>query len=217
MKLRKDYFLDESMILFQDEDHFHFNTDTKLLAKFMRLKKDETILDIGTNNGALLLAADQEPVKELIGVEILKESSQVAEYNAKQFFKHPYKIMNQSIQEVELPLVDVIVCNPPFFKKEETNPNVKITMRQLGRIEENLTLEDLCFHANRLLKSNGRFYFVHRLNRLNDIFFNLHQNNFSVRNFQIAYDHRDHLAKSVLIEAIKESHCDCICKEALYI
>ena len=52
MKLRKDYFLDESMILFQDEDHFHFNTDTKLLAKFMRLKKDETILDIGTNNGA---------------------------------------------------------------------------------------------------------------------------------------------------------------------
>ncbi len=205
------------MPLFQEEEHFHFNTDTKLLAQFMRLKKDETILDIGTNNGAILLAADQEPVKKLIGVEILKESSEVAKLNAKEFFQHPYQIINQAIQDVEIAPVDVIVCNPPFFKKDETNPNVKITMRQLGRIEENLSLEDLCFHANRLLKSKGRFYFVHRLNRLNDIFSNLHQNNFSVRSFQIAYDHRDQLPKSVLIEAIKESHCDCICKEALYI
>lgn len=117
MKLRKDYFLDESMILYQDEDHFHFNTDTKLLAGFMHIKKDETVLDIGTNNGALLLAADQYPVKELIGVEVLKEASEIAQINAKQFFTHPYQIINQAIQEVEIGEVDVIVCNPPFLKR----------------------------------------------------------------------------------------------------
>ncbi len=217
MKLRKDYFLDESMILYQDEDHFHFNTDTKLLAGFMRIKKDETVLDIGTNNGALLLAADQYPVKELIGVEVLKEASEIAQMNAEQFFTHPYQIIHQAIQEVDIAEVDVIVCNPPFFKKAETNPNVQMNMRQLGRIEENLTLPDLCFHANRLLKSRGRFYFVHRPNRLNELFYYLNQNHFSVRGFQLAYDHRDSLPKSVLIEAIKESHCDCICKEALMI
>lgn len=92
-----------------------------------------------------------------------------------------------------------------------------MNMRQLGRIEENLTLPDLCFHANRLLKSRGRFYFVHRPSRLNELFYYLNQNHFSVRSFQIAYDHRDSLPKSVLIEAINESHCDCICKEALMI
>ena len=217
MTLRKDYLLDESMVLYQDEDHFHFNTDTKLLAQFMRIKRGDTVLDIGTNNGALLLAADRYPVKKLIGVEVLEESSKVAQLNADTFFQHPYEIINQRIQDVDLDAVDVIICNPPFFSKKETNPNVEMTMRQLGRIEENLTLEELVFHANRLLKTKGRFYFVHRFNRLNDIFKELEKNKFSVRDFRIAYDHRDQLAKSVLIEAIKESHCDCICSKPIYI
>lgn len=44
--------MDESLKLYQDKEHFRFNTDTKLLAKFVHLKKQERILDIGTNNAA---------------------------------------------------------------------------------------------------------------------------------------------------------------------
>ena len=57
--MRKDYFLREDLVLYQDQDAFCFNTDTKFLAHFMELRKNEVVLDIGTNNGALLLAADQ--------------------------------------------------------------------------------------------------------------------------------------------------------------
>ena len=42
--------MDENLKLYQDKEHFRFNTDTKLLAKFVHLKKQERILDIGTNN-----------------------------------------------------------------------------------------------------------------------------------------------------------------------
>ena len=47
--------MDENLKLYQDKEHFRFNTDTKLLAKFVHLKKQERILDIGTNNAALLV------------------------------------------------------------------------------------------------------------------------------------------------------------------
>ena len=70
--MRKDYFLREDLVLYQDQDAFCFNTDTKFLARFMELRKNEVVLDIGTNNGALLLAADQYPIQLMIGVEVLE-------------------------------------------------------------------------------------------------------------------------------------------------
>lgn len=91
--LRLDYFLDKERPLYQHPKHFHFNTDTKLLANFCAIRKGERILDIGCNNGALLYACDQYDVKELVGVEIFDEACLVARYNVEHFFKHPTKIV----------------------------------------------------------------------------------------------------------------------------
>ena len=209
MSLTLDYFI--------DKEHFRFNTDTKLLAQFVRLKKQERILDIGTNNGAILVYLDQFDVKELVGVEILEETSKVAQKNADMFISHPVKIVNSPIQEYEGSLFDVIVSNPPYFKMNANQQPEQLNFRHLGRMEENLTLEQLVFHANRLLKSYGRFYMVHRPNRLNEINQVLYANHFSIRNLQFAYDHRDNQVKSVLIEAIKESNCDMKVLKPIYI
>ena len=207
--IHKDYFIKEDIPIYQNRDHFCFNTDTKCLASFIKVKKKETMLDICTNNGALLIWLDQFNIDKLIGVEVLKESYEIACMNAEAFIKHECILINQPIQSVEIDAVDVIVSNPPFFPKKETNEHTIMTMRQLGRIEENLTLEELISNAHRLLKSNGRFYFVHRPSRLNYIFYYLLKYNFHVKTLQMVVDHRDHEVKSVLIEAIKESNCQC--------
>ena len=215
--IRKDYFIHKEIPIYQCKDHFCFNTDTKCLASFLKVKKNETIMDVGTNNGALLVWMDQFDCKELIGVEVLKDSYQVACKNRDEFIQHPCTLIHSPIQNVDIAPVDVIVSNPPFFPKKDTNENTIMTMRQLGRVEENLTLEELVFHVSRLLKSNGRFYFVHRPSRLNDIFQELLKNNFHVKTIQMVEDHRDHEVKSVLIEAIKESNCQCNILERMII
>ena len=207
--MRKDYFLTKDLVLYQDPDGFCFNTDTKFLARFMELRKNEVVLDIGTNNGVLLLAADQYPIQSMIGVEVLEEAAQLAQWNADTFFSHPTTILNQRIQDVQLDPVDVILSNPPYFQDEATNPQVKMNRRQMGRIEKNLTLAELIENANRLLKSNGRFYFVHRCNRLNEIVQCLFAHHFCIKHIQIAYTKEKQIAKTVCIEAIKEGHCDC--------
>ena len=217
MSLKLDYFIDENIQLYQDDEHFRFNTDTKLLAKFVSLKKQERVLDIGTNNAAILVYLDHFDVKELVGVEVLEETSKLAQKNVDTFIKHSCKIVNLPIQEYKDDLFDVVVSNPPYFKLNANQKPETMTYRHLGRMEENLTLEELVLHANRLLKSYGRFYFVHRPNRLNEINKVLYDNHFSIRNIQFAYDHRDNKVKSVLVEAIKESNCDMNVLEPIYI
>ncbi len=215
-ELQKDYFLSEDDVLFQHPDHFHFNTDTKLLANFIKIRKNDSVLDIGTNNGALLYAADKYPVRELVGVEIVEEACEVAQKNVETFFEHPAKIIHSRIQDYEGHPFDVVVSNPPYFRQKETNPHIQMTLRQFGRVEKNLTLDELVFHAARLLKSNGRFFLVHRPSRLNDIMIECFKNNFRIKTIQIAYDCHDH-AKTLLVEAIKEGTCDCTILSPIYI
>lgn len=216
-KIREDYFLDPNQPIYQREDMFHFNTDTKLLAGFMKIKKNETVIDVGTNNGALLLACDRYPVKKLIGVEVLEEACEIAKMNVDAFIKHPCEIINAPIQKVEIDPVEVIISNPPYFTQKETNPNIQMDFRQMGRVEINLTLDELIEHVARLLKSNGRFYMVHRPGRIQDIINACTKYNMGVKSIQIVYDHRDNEAKSLLIEAIKERKCQCKLLSPLYI
>lgn len=201
-----DWILNDNLKFYQHKKQFRANTDTRLLAEFMKIETGESILDIGCNNGALLLAADQKDVKCLYGVEILKEAYETALKN-KGFFSHPVLFFNEPVQKLELDsLMDVIICNPPYFPIKDTHPNTKLSLRQMGRIEMNLTLEEMVQHAHRLLKSKGRFYFVHRPERIQEICVCLSKFDFSVKNMQIVYDPRDNQAKSLLIEAIKEGN-----------
>ena len=55
-KLRIDYLqkhIDYKVV--QHEDMYHFNTDTCLLGEFIKINKNNKVLDVGTNNGALLV------------------------------------------------------------------------------------------------------------------------------------------------------------------
>ncbi|WP_296240163.1 methyltransferase [uncultured Faecalicoccus sp.] len=205
-KLQLDYFIDPDNQIYQHPEHFHFNTDSKLLANFMKIKQGERVLDVGCNNAALLSICDRQEVKELVGVEILQEPCEVARKNASSF-KHPVRIVHSSILDFKDEPFDVIISNPPYFPIQSTHEQTKMDLRQLGRIEINLTLQQLISCVSRLLKSNGRFYFVHRPNRLNEIAKNLYQHHMQIKTLQFAYD--QNVVKSVLIEAIKESNCDC--------
>ena len=67
MSLTLDYFIDEDLKLYQDPEHFRFNTDTKLLAQFVHLKKQERILDIGTNNGGKVRVGEGSSLFKYLG------------------------------------------------------------------------------------------------------------------------------------------------------
>ena len=48
MKMTYDYLPGTQIYLHQRKDMFRMNTDTALLGNFMKVKEDESVLDIGT-------------------------------------------------------------------------------------------------------------------------------------------------------------------------
>ena len=75
MNLKLDFLPNYPEIkLYQDKDMICINTDTMVLGEFLEVYRYDTILDIGTNNGSLLLYANRFSPKKLIWIDINKEA-----------------------------------------------------------------------------------------------------------------------------------------------
>lgn len=192
------------------------NTDTALLGQFMKVKENESVLDIGTNNGALLLYASQYTTGRLIGVEVQKEACEMADMNLKAQNIADYVIIHGNVCEVDCEPVDVVVCNPPYFKVTNDQQLNVSAFKRIARHECYLTLEQLCASASRLLKEKGRFYLVHRAERLVDICTELRKNALEVKTLQLIRDIENEQAHGVLVEAVKQAGVHCtVLKEKL--
>ncbi len=203
--MEKDYTLDyianTDTYVYQRKDMFRINTDTSLLALFMKIKANEKVLDVGTNNGALLLHASKSNASLLYGIDIQEEACAMANYNMEAFHIENAKIECVDFKDLKERNFDVIISNPPYFKCEQ-HRNEEPTMRNIARHEMYLCLETLIARVATCLQSNGRFYMVHRADRLVDIMALCHQHELMIKTLQIVYDQTDKEAKSVLIEAI---------------
>ena len=79
--LSNDYLPGTKMPIWQDPDMFRINTDTQLLGMFLRIRKGSRVLDIGTNNGALLLYAARLEPAELTGIDPQEKAVLLARRN----------------------------------------------------------------------------------------------------------------------------------------
>lgn len=232
-KLRKDWLIDPSCQFYQAPKHFCSNTDTALLAQFVKVPNGSRVLEIGCNNGALLCYLDRYAPSLLCGVEILEDPAKLAAFNCSQFIQHPWKIVNGDIRNLgvlkcqedldscslaslssSLQITDeqaadggfdVVCSNPPFFTLAESGQRDRCSLKDQGRIEYHLTLHELIENAARLMAANGRFFLVHRTDRLDEIMGECHQFGLHIRRMQMAVDERDGQTKSVLIEAAKRA------------
>ena len=62
----------------------------------------------------------------------------------------------------------------------------------------------MCKQAASTLQEKGRFYLVHRADRIGELMKELLQHRFGVRTLQFVYDQNKEEAITVLIEAIKD-------------
>ncbi len=196
--------------VFQSKTMFRINTDTHLLGEFITIRKNDRVLDIGTNNGALLLYASlSKRASELNGIDINEGAIEIAKKNLElnnltgNVFVQDAKTFYDERQ------FDCIICNPPFFNtKNTTLKNVNSLVKD-ARHEDCLTIEDMfrCFKRN--LKDNGRFYILHRANRLNDIYKSALANGFRITKLQMCYDKVRKDAICVLIEGKRSKIAEC--------
>lgn len=189
--------------LFQRKDMFRINTDTVLLSQYMTVKPGESVLDIGTNNGALLLAAAFKGAGALTGIDLHAEALALAEINLKRSQIVDAELILADICEFHHQPYDVIVCNPPYFKTPNIGSKNTSEWLRTARHEDRCTLKTLFAASGRLLKDKGRFYLVHRASRLAELFHELENSPLTCRKLRLVYDRRTARAGAVLMQLAK--------------
>lgn len=211
-----DYLNGTNLYLYQDKAMFRMNSDTAMLAQFMNIRKGDRVLDIGTNNGALLIAANQYQPSALFGVEIQPAAVELAKENLIHHNITNAQLLEGDVKAMKLPKVHVVVCNPPYFKHHETSAKNESEALRIARHEVYLTLETLSQKVSEALDEKGRFYMVHRADRLIDITCTLRQYRLEVRKIQFIFDEHKEEAVGVLIEAMKDAKANCHVLPPLY-
>lgn len=200
----RNYLHNTDIYLNQRRDMFRINTDTALLGEFLKCKEGDKVLDIGTNNGALLLYASTHHPSLLCGVDVFDEALELCKGNLEDNGITNYELYKTKVQDFQHEPFDVIFCNPPYFNNTEGSKmlNQNEFMR-VARHEVNLTMEELFESVSRLLIDKGTFYMVHRANRLNDIIVLSNKYNLGIINIKFIYDENNDEAVQILVEARK--------------
>lgn len=209
MKIVKNDLFDYGLEIFQDEEMFKFSLDSILLAEFVQLKSDtQSIVDFCTGNAAIPLILSTKTKCPIMGFEIQKRAYELA-YNSVSLnhlsdqIKVVHANLNEALEYLLPESVDIISCNPPFFKVNEGSYLNEVEEKAIARHEMTTNLDTIARTAKYLLKNKGVLYMVHRPERLMELAEVLKDYKFSVKRIQFIYSSFEKNAIMVLIKAVK--------------
>lgn len=200
-------FFQNGVSLQQNTEGFHLGTDSVVLADFVEIKKGMSVCDLGSGSGAvalMLLARDNS--LRLTGVEIQEPLARLAQSNAERSrLTDAFSVICGDLRNIRdlLPMgsFDCVVSNPPYFPAD--CPTAKDESTAIARTELLCTVEDLCKAAAWLLPTGGRFYLVHRPERLADLLCALRNHGLEVKKLQFVRHSHKSKRSLVLLQAVR--------------
>ncbi|AFS77197.1 methyltransferase small [Gottschalkia acidurici 9a] len=208
--------------IIQNKDWFCFGMDAVLLANYCDIKKNSTVVDLGTGTGIIpVLLCGKNEVKKIYAVEIQEEVAEMANRTVLlNNLEEKIEIVNidlkEAVEKLGVNKFDVVTSNPPYMNCGSGLQN-KQDKKTISRHEVKCDLEDVIKVASRLLKHNGKFFLVHRPNRIVDIFTLLRQYKLEPKNIRFIYPKVGERPNLVLIKSIKASKPDLKFEEPLYV
>ncbi len=160
----------------QDQAPFKVGTDGTLLGAWVNVANKRNILDVGTGTGLIaLMLAQRAPQSSIQAIELQSEAARQAAIN---FAQSPWEIsLHQTALQQFIPeeKIDVLVCNPPFFKPSSLSSDQG---KNLSRHSLSLDLEDLLSFSSQYLTKDGTLALVLPTERREDLHRYLEQFNF---------------------------------------
>lgn len=158
---------------YQYEEGYRYSIDSLLLSAFVQENKKELkLLEVGVGSGVIsVLLGKRLPNYEFYGFEVQEDLYNLAKEN---FELNHLKVrltlrdMKAEVPKEEYDFFDVLVSNPPFFKKGRgvLPPLEEVA---LAKHEISCRVEDLASLAKRVLKTKGDLYLIYPTNRLSEV------------------------------------------------
>lgn len=194
--------------IIQHPGRFCFGMDAVLLSSFVKVKKGEKVLDLGTGTGILpILLEAKNDGGRYTGLEIQPESADMARrsvaYNG---LEDKINIVTGDIKEAALIFgaasFEVVTVNPPYMIGEHGLKNQNKAL-YIARHEVLCTLEDILRESAKVLKVKGRLYMVHRPFRIPEILTKMCAAGIEPKRMRLVYPFADKEPNMVLIEGAK--------------
>ena len=145
---------------------FPLSTDSMLLAHFVRLRKNASVLDLGSGCGTLgLLLCGKDQTCTVTGLEITEDAHRAAVDNIRR------NGLSARLESICTDLRDLpaafagrfhcCVSNPPYFSGGPASQQTP-----LARRDDCCPPEELCRSAAKALQYGGDFYLVHKPEKL---------------------------------------------------
>lgn len=213
MNLRADERIDqlyaEDIQIIQSKEVFSFSLDAVLLANFPNIPKRGQIVDLCAGNGAVGLFVSRKTQAPITQIELQPRLADmgrrsIALNHLEQQVTMIEADLKNSFDFIAPDSVDLLLCNPPYFKELPTsrkNPNPHLA---IARHEIETNLDEVVRVASGLLKTNGRLAMVHRPDRFLNILDTFRHYHIAPKKLRFVYPKEGKEANILLVEGIKQ-------------
>ena len=190
----------------QDKSLYSFTSDSVILANFIKIKRGESAVEMGSGSGVIsILASKKTNAKNILGFEIQKQLYEMANKSLLINNITNVKFVNDDVRNFKKYIgeesVDVVFSNPPYKKEGAAQKNDNPS-KAMARHEKFLPLVDLVKTASRMLRFGGRAYFVYDADRSIEMIYELKKNNLEPKRIFFTENGRGRVIL-FLVEAVK--------------
>ena len=175
------------------------------------------MLDVGTGTGIIaLMLAQRYPDARVTAIDMDEGAVRQATENVvRSPFSRQVTVLHETLQQHQ-GLYDAIVCNPPYMPVKRGMANPKDTLA-VSKHEITCTLEDVARFAKITLKDRGRFFMIHRADRVADVTFSLRSAGLEPKRILPVHPYQGKPANLILVEAMKKGQPQCRIDSPLFV
>ncbi len=156
-----DAFHHGRILVLQKKRGYRFSVDAPLLADFIRTRRTDDILEVGTGSGIIALLLGRKPFRRLTALEVQKGLAALAQRNVElnglgdtvEIVRADYRKYRPGRK------LDLVLSNPPYIPKAGGYVS-RVSERAIARHELRGGIGDLMRMTAEWLKPRGRACFV---------------------------------------------------------
>jgi len=203
-----DGLLNGRLQVIQKKKGYRFSLDALLLASFIRLGREHSLLDMGTGSGILaLITAMRRPDARVVGIDIQADMVEMAMRSAalngledRVMFRVGDVRQIRRIYKAES--FDAVVCNPPYRKVNSGRIN-PLGEKALARHEIGGTLRDFLEAACHVLRPGGRLFVIYPARRLASLVAGMRETALEPKRYRGVHSRCDTTGTFILAEGCK--------------
>jgi tRNA1Val (adenine37-N6)-methyltransferase len=165
-----DPFYRGRILVLQKKKGYRFAVDAPLLADFIRTRRKDELLELGTGNGIIALLLAIRPLAHITAIEIQESLADLAVRNVaiNRMDKKITVIKGDFRAYKRRKKFDIVFSNPPYIRKRAGHLSAT-TEKSFAKHELKCDILEVMRATARLLKKDGRAYFIYPSQRQTDL------------------------------------------------